>query len=138
MQSFEPAYIETFRQGRLKDKIKKAYQILDSCTLCPRRCEVDRISGQTGLCKTGKEAVVSSYNAHFGEEAPLVGRNGSGTIFFTHCSLLCLFCQNYDISHAGQGREISAEPLANIMLHLQNSGCHNINFVTPSMSYLKF
>ena len=132
MQSFEPAYIETFRQGRLKDKIKKAYQILDSCTLCPRRCEVDRISGQTGLCKTGKEAVVSSYNAHFGEEAPLVGRNGSGTIFFTHCSLLCLFCQNYDISHAGQGREISAEPLANIMLHLQNSGCHNINFVTPS------
>jgi len=76
--------------------------------------------------------MVSSYNAHFGEEAPLVGSKGSGTIFFTHCNLLCIFCQNYDISHEGYGREISDGQLAAVMIHLQKTGCHNINFVTPS------
>ncbi|PQP34656.1 radical SAM protein, partial [Desulfobacteraceae bacterium SEEP-SAG9] len=102
------------------------------CTLCPRRCKVDRMSGQTGFCKTGASAYVSSYNPHFGEEAPLVGSQGSGTIFFTHCNLLCIFCQNYDISHEGYGREKSHEQLASMMLQLQNAGCHNVNFVTPS------
>ena len=132
MSNSEPVYIKTFRQGLLKDKVKKAYKSLSFCTLCPRLCKVDRIAGQTGKCKTGKDAWVSSYNSHFGEEAPLVGSKGSGTIFFTHCNLLCLFCQNFDISHEGQGREISTKQLADIMLYLQNSGCHNINFVTPS------
>ncbi len=132
MPSFEPAYIETFKKGLLAEKIKTACEILKSCTLCPRKCEVDRLSGQTGICKTGEEAYISSFNAHFGEEAPLVGTKGSGTIFFTHCNLLCIFCQNYDISHLGHGEEISNEQLAGIMLHLQNAGCHNINFVTPS------
>ncbi len=132
MPSFEPAYIDTFKKGLLSEKIKAAYDILNSCTLCPRRCEVDRRSGQIGICKTGEKAFVSSFNAHFGEEAPLVGSNGSGTIFFTHCNLLCIFCQNYDISHLGHGEEISNDQLAGIMLHLQNAGCHNINFVTPS------
>jgi putative pyruvate formate lyase activating enzyme len=84
------------------------------------------------VCKTGEKAWVSSFNAHFGEEDPLVGTHGSGTIFFTHCNLLCIFCQNYDISHLGHGEEISNAQLAGIMLHLQNKGCHNINFVTPS------
>lgn len=93
---------------------------------------VDRASGETGICKTGKPARVSSYNPHFGEESPLVGRHGSGTVFFTHCNLMCLFCQNFDISHGGHGRDVSHEELAAIMLTLQDMGCHNINFVTPS------
>jgi len=130
--AFEPAYIECFNQGLLGEKIKKAYSLLASCTLCPRQCKVDRIAGQTGVCKTGENAYVSSYNAHFGEEAPLVGKSGSGTIFFTHCNLMCNFCQNYDISHEGRGVEVSTEQIADMMLSLQHSGCHNINFVTPS------
>jgi putative pyruvate formate lyase activating enzyme len=132
MPSTQPAYVETFQSGLLKEKIEKAYDILRSCTLCPRKCQVDRISGQTGFCKTGANAYVSSYNPHFGEEAPLVGSQGSGTIFFTHCNLLCIFCQNYDISHEGCGREKFHEQLAGMMIQLQNAGCHNVNFVTPS------
>jgi putative pyruvate formate lyase activating enzyme len=132
MSSFEPAYMETLQNGLLKKKIQKAHKMLGACVLCPRRCKVDRLSGETGVCKTGLQAYVSSYNPHFGEEAPLVGRHGSGTIFFTHCNLLCIFCQNYDISHLGHGEEVSDEQLASLMLYLQNLGCHNINFVTPS------
>lgn len=128
----KPAYIETYKKGLLKKKAEQAAKILASCVLCPRQCKVDRLSGETGVCKTGALAMVSSYNAHFGEEPPLVGRNGSGTIFFTNCNLLCVFCQNYDISHEGMGEEVSDEQLAEIMLALQKSGCHNINFVTPS------
>ena len=132
MSSFEPAYIRTYEQGLLKERIAKAYSLLKSCVLCPRKCGVDRFSGETATCKTAKLAWVSSYNPHFGEEEPLVGTNGSGTIFFTHCNLLCLFCQNFDISHQGHGQEVSDEQLAAIMLALQQQGCHNINFVTPS------
>jgi len=132
MPSFEPSYIKTYQNGLLGDKIKTAKTILSSCTLCPRKCKADRLSGQLGICKTGEKAAVSSYNPHFGEEAPLVGTHGSGTIFFTHCNLLCLFCQNYDISHEGYGEEVSSDQLAGMMLFLQNAGCHNINFVTPS------
>jgi len=132
MAFFEPSYIKTFESGLLKEKINKAYGLLKSCVLCPRKCGVDRLSGETGICNTGKLAWVSSYNPHFGEEDPLVGDHGSGTIFFTHCNLLCLFCQNFDISHQGSGQEISSDELAAIMLALQNQGCHNINFVTPS------
>jgi len=116
----------------LQQKIEAARKLLSPCRLCPRKCSVDRLCGETGICKTAEHAGVSSYNPHFGEEAPLVGRNGSGTIFFTHCNLMCLFCQNYDISHEGCGREVSSEELAAIMLALQQQGCHNINFVTPS------
>jgi putative pyruvate formate lyase activating enzyme len=132
METFQPAYSKTFEKGLFKQTIKKAYGIMNSCTLCPRRCKVDRLSGQTGVCRTGKHAYISSYNSHFGEEAPLVGTQGSGTIFFTFCNLLCIFCQNYDISHEGYGQEVSTDQLAAIMLDLQNAGCHNINFVTPS------
>jgi putative pyruvate formate lyase activating enzyme len=132
MPLFEPAYMETYNKGLLSEKIEKAYEILKSCTLCPRTCNVDRLSGETGICKTGEKAYVSSFNAHFGEEDPLVGTHGSGTIFFTHCNLLCIFCQNYDISHLGHGEQTSNENLAGMMLHLQKVGCHNINFVTPS------
>jgi putative pyruvate formate lyase activating enzyme len=132
MQSSEPAYIKTFEEGLLAAKIEKAYDTLKACVLCPRRCGVERLADETGICKTGKNAWVSSYNAHFGEEAPLVGSHGSGTIFFTHCNLMCLFCQNYDISHEGHGQEVSCEQIAAMMLALQSQGCHNINFVTPS------
>ncbi len=132
MSSFEPAYIKAFESGSLKEKVQKATGQLSNCMLCPRRCRVDRTKDELGVCRTGKDARVSSFNPHFGEEDPLVGRHGSGTIFFTHCNLLCLFCQNFDISHQGHGREVSSQDLADIMLQLQKLGCHNINFVTPS------
>lgn len=132
MAAFEPVYLETARQGLLMKKMNDARRRLDECSLCPRACRVDRRSGELGDCRTGEEAVVSSFNAHFGEEPPLVGYAGSGTIFFTHCSLKCNFCQNYDISHEGEGDEFSMTRLASTMLALQNAGCHNINFVTPS------
>ncbi len=106
--------------------------MLESCRLCPRECKVDRLKDERGICRTGRSAIVSSYNAHFGEEAPLVGSHGSGTIFLTHCNLLCVFCQNWEISHLGMGEEVSSEALALMMLDLQRQGCHNINFVTPT------
>lgn len=132
MPTAKPVYLKTFKIGLLQKKIEQAYQVIDNCRLCPRVCGVDRNSEQTGICKTGRKAVVASYQAHFGEEAPLVGEKGSGTIFFSHCNLLCNFCQNYDISHQGCGTLVSTEQLAAMMLQLQNAGCHNINFVTPS------
>lgn len=132
MGKWEPFYLETHRQGLLKEKIAAAYDILNQCNLCPHNCLVDRHHGERGLCRTGDLPVVSSYGPHFGEEDPLVGSRGSGTIFFTHCNLYCIFCQNYEISHGGQGEEVTIEDLAAMMLSLQKRGCHNINFVTPS------
>ena len=107
-------------------------KMLRDCTLCPRQCHVDRAAGETGYCSTGPGPFVSSWGPHFGEERPLVGRAGSGTIFFGHCNLGCIFCQNYTISHLGEGTEISHERLADIMFSLQQAGCHNINLVTPT------
>jgi putative pyruvate formate lyase activating enzyme len=127
-----PSYLKLYRENVLKERIDKAYRILEKCTLCPRQCKVNRLEGEKGICKTGILPVISSYNAHFGEESPLVGRHGSGTIFITHCNLLCLFCQNYEISHLGEGREVSIEAFARMMINLQEIGCHNINFVTPT------
>ncbi|RJQ46308.1 MAG: radical SAM protein [Nitrospiraceae bacterium] len=124
-------YLKLSRKA-LKEKIRQAWAIIKKCTLCPRNCMVDRTAGETGFCSTGDKPFVSSFNPHFGEEAPLVGHNGSGTIFFTNCNLGCLFCQNWTISHSGEGGEISFESLADIMLTLQGYGCHNINFVTPT------
>ena len=132
MADYYPVYVKTARSGRLKKIIQEAYDILNDCTLCPRQCRVDRLAGHVGICKTGEQAVVSSWDPHFGEEAPLVGRHGSGTVFFTHCNLLCNFCQNFDISHLGYGRAVSPGALAEMMLSLQATGCHNINFVSPS------
>ena len=132
MTRADASYIRLIEQGKLAEKIHSARSKMHACTLCPRECRVDRLAGQTGVCKTGTCAWVSSYSPHYGEEAPLVGINGSGTIFFTHCNLLCIFCQNFDISHEGIGQEVNAEQLAAIMVDLQRMGCHNINFVTPS------
>lgn len=128
---FRPAY--TFlKESEFTEKTRKAEDILRDCTLCPRECHVDRTSGERGFCRTGDRPFISSWAPHFGEEKPLVGRYGSGTIFFGNCNLGCLFCQNYSISHLGEGAEISHEKLSDIMLSLQNSNCHNINLVTPT------
>lgn len=117
----------------LQDKTKQAIELLAECQVCPRNCKNNRLKDEaTGICKMGRHAVISSYHAHFGEERPLVGAAGSGTIFFASCSLRCIFCQNYDISHFQQGRKVSAEELADIMIDLQERGCHNINLVTPT------
>ena len=128
----KPSYISLFETGELERRVKKAIQLLERCTLCPRRCAVNRLKGEKGFCRTARKAIVASYNPHFGEEAPLVGKYGSGTIFISSCNLLCSFCQNYEISHLMEGVEVEAEQLAYMMLDLQNMGCHNINFVTPT------
>ena len=132
MPLFKSIYLKTYHQGLLKEKIQKAREHYFRCNMCPRQCNVERLSGQTGYCNTTHKAVVYGYYPHFGEEAPLVGENGSGTIFFSNCNLQCIFCQNFDISFQGEGAEVSDKHLAEMMLFLQNSGCHNINFVTPS------
>jgi len=116
----------------MNNKIKKAYKLMEKCSICPRKCGVNRLKGQIGFCKAGLKPMVSSFHAHFGEEPPISGRNGSGTIFFTHCSLRCVFCQNHPISQLGHGKEVSVEELAGMMLKLEAEGCHNINFVTPT------
>ncbi len=128
----ESSYLQLYREGQLLKRVEEATGLLKECRLCPRQCEVDRLNNEKGFCKTGRRAKVASYNAHFGEEAPLVGRFGSGTIFFSFCNLRCSFCQNYEISHLGEGVEIEAKDLAAIMLELQKRGCHNINLVTPT------
>ena len=126
------AYQKLHESGELEERAHRAQAILSSCQLCPRRCQVDRLQGETGVCRTAAQAVVSSYGPHFGEEAPLVGFGGSGTIFFTHCNLRCAFCQNYTISQLGEGRVASKGEIAKMMLSLQQRGCHNINLVTPT------
>ena len=127
-----PGYLELLATGELDDRIAWAAALLKDCTVCPRTCHVNRTSGETGFCRTGALAQVSSHGPHFGEEPELVGRNGSGTIFMSHCNLACEFCQNYEISQCRNGKEVPAEDLAEMMLSLQRQGCHNINIVTPS------
>ena len=131
-QAFEAAYVHTHRAGLFPERIEEAFALLESCTLCPRRCRVNRLNGELGTCRAGCLPEVSSYSPHFGEERPLVGLHGSGTIFLTHCNLRCHFCQNYSISHLSEGREVSFERMARMMMELQDLGCHNINFVTPT------
>ncbi len=121
-----------FLHSILPDRVIEAETILKRCELCPRKCHADRTAREKGFCKTGDKPFVSTWGPHFGEERPLVGRHGSGTIFFGNCNLGCIFCQNYSISHLGEGEEISFEKLASIMMELQAIGCHNINLVTPT------
>lgn len=116
----------------LKDRIPEALRRLESCALCPRQCRVNRTQNQAGVCRTLDQAVVYGYMPHFGEEPPLSGINGSGTIFFSHCNLGCCFCQNHDISIQGEGNPATADQIAEAMVHLQQQGCHNINLVTPT------
>ena len=121
-----------YKSGELAKRIDRLYKVLESCELCARRCGVNRLRGEKGFCNSGLELKVSSIAPHFGEEPELVGKGGSGTIFLTNCNLGCIYCQNYDISHLGIGQVITVEDLSTKMVYLQNIGCHNINFVTPS------
>jgi len=131
-RDFVPAYVRTCETGRLKQKAEEALEWLWHCKVCPRQCEVNRWENQTGVCRIGRRARVSSAFAHLGEEDCLRGWRGSGTIFFSGCNLRCVFCQNYEISQLGEGRDVTAQQLAALMVQLQTTGCHNINFVTPT------
>jgi putative pyruvate formate lyase activating enzyme len=128
-----PAYRELLERGELEDRAERARARLSSCDLCARYCRVDRLQSERGaVCRTGEHAVVESYGPHLGEEDPLRGARGSGTIFFGRCNLRCVYCQNWSISQKRVGRRATADELAEIMLHLQDLGCHNINLVSPS------
>lgn len=127
---FAPAYL---RLGLdvLRQRAAEGLELLRDCRVCPRDCGIDRLADRWGVCKTGRYAIVSSFFPHVGEEDCLRGWRGSGTIFFSMCNLRCVFCQNFEISHLGEGRRVSPQALAAMMLHLQDAGCHNINLVTP-------
>jgi len=132
MNKYKPNYLELFKSGELKKRTDKAKKQLDDCNFCPHLCGSNRLNNEFGFCKGGKKTRVYSYSPHMGEEDPLRGTSGSGTIFFGRCNLHCIFCQNSDISQSNSGTEIEASQLADIMLDLQNLDCHNINLVSPS------
>lgn len=127
-----PAYLDQLTAHELKLRSEALRELMRECVLCPRECKAKRLERKYGVCRTTEQVIVSSALAHFGEEEPLVGRNGSGTIFFSSCNLKCLFCQNYDISQLRNGFVVTPIQLAGIMLQLQHAGCHNINLVTPT------
>jgi putative pyruvate formate lyase activating enzyme len=131
LDPFEPAYLSLHRSGEMGDRVRRALGELEICRACPRDCRVNRSVGETSLCETGRYARVASASPHFGEEDCLRGWGGSGTIFFARCNLRCVFCQNWDISQSNAGTECAAERIADLMIALQERGCHNINFVTP-------
>ncbi len=131
-RQFEPAYLKSEREGRLAEIERVLWEIFRSCRLCPRKCGVNRLEGQTVFCSSTARLKIASFGPHFGEERPLVGSGGSGTIFFSNCNLLCCFCQNWEINHRGDGSFVSHDDLAEMMLSLQRRGCHNINLVTPT------
>ncbi len=129
----EPAYLALHRSGALADRARRALGRLASCDLCARYCRVNRLDGTKGaVCRTGRWARVASYGPHHGEERPISGLRGSGTVFFAWCSMRCVYCQNWELSQRGVGSEVKAEDLASMMLELQEIGCHNVNLVTPS------
>jgi putative pyruvate formate lyase activating enzyme len=127
-----PAYGILEENGELAQRVEKAYAIFEECRLCPRECGANRLDNEQGFCRASAKVKVYSAQPHFGEEISLVGRHGSGTIFFSNCNLRCVFCQNWPIAHLGHGREIEDKELADMMIYLQDIGCHNINLVTPT------
>jgi putative pyruvate formate lyase activating enzyme len=129
---FQAAYLDLHRTGELKRRGEKLWSIMESCRLCHRQCGVNRLAGGEGFCRASSQLEIASYHPHFGEERPLVGEGGSGAIFFTNCGLRCVFCINWEISQGGRGQPRSVEDMADMMLDLQNKGCHNINIVTPT------
>ncbi len=129
---FDPSYLRLHRSGELKKRGEKLWDLMKACTLCPRQCGVNRLDGDKGFCGSSSQLEISAYRPHFGEERPLVGQGGSGTVFFTHCGLRCVFCINWEISQGGVGEGKDVTDLAEMMLHLQKIGCHNINLVTPT------
>jgi putative pyruvate formate lyase activating enzyme len=131
-RGFEPAYLELHRTGELKRRGDQLWALMESCELCPRRCGVDKLAGEEGFCGASAQLEITSFQRHFGEERPLVGSGGSGTIFLTNCSLRCVFCCNSEISHGGEGSPRTLGEMADMMIRLQEMGCPNINFVTPT------
>jgi putative pyruvate formate lyase activating enzyme len=129
---FTPGYVELQTSGVLRERAEQLWESMKKCKLCPRECGANRLAGEEGFCGSDDRLKIASFHSHFGEEQPLVGRGGSGTIFFSNCSLRCVFCINWDISHGGSRSITSEESLADMMLDLQNRGCHNINIVTPT------
>lgn len=127
-----PAYLKSYQSKDLFKKSESLFKMLSSCSICPRKCGVNRLEGKSGFCKTGLKAKVYSYMAHHGEEPPISGEKGSGTIFFANCNMSCVYCQNYEFSQLGQGKDTDSEELSRIMLELQGMGSHNINLVTPT------
>ena len=128
----EPSYLRLWETGAFSARVKMVGDLLAPCRLCPRECRVDRLAGQTGFCQQGGQARVAKALPHFGEEPPLTGERGAGTVFFTGCALRCLYCQNYQISQEGLGEEVSTVALADIFLDLQQRGCHNLDLVSPT------
>jgi putative pyruvate formate lyase activating enzyme len=126
MDNFQPVYLNLLQSGELHQRVQKAYARLDACDLCPWECRANRNAGKIGLCRIAIRARVANYGPHLGEEKPLRGWNGSGTIFFSRCNLRCQYCQNHEISQTDAGDECEPEELAEIMLILQGAGCHNI------------
>jgi len=129
---FQAAYLEAEQEGRLANLERELWNILQHCRLCPRQCGVNWLKDETGFCCSSARLKVASNGPHFGEERPLVGTGGSGTIFFPNCNPLCCFCQNWEINHRGDGHDITHADLAGMMLSLQRRGCHNINLVNPT------
>lgn len=129
---YQPGYLKLLENGELEKRSNQLKEGLANCVMCPHQCEVNRLNGERGYCRTLENVIVSGAERHLGEEEELVGRYGSGTIFFSHCNLKCAFCQNYEISYCGAGEEIDTDQLADIMLQLQRKKCHNINLVSPS------
>jgi putative pyruvate formate lyase activating enzyme len=132
-KKFSPSYLETFKSGKLKKRAEQAFKLLETCEICPRKCKINRLKDQKSFCKTGLKARVYSFLAHHGEEPPISGEFGSGTIFFSGCNMACVYCQNHQFSQENNpAREVNGRELADIMLELQKTGCHNINLVTPT------
>ena len=125
-------YLALYQSGELLAKVREGYRRLAACDLCPHRCGVNRIRGEQGRCRSGLKPRIASANLHRGEEPPISGSKGSGTIFFSGCTLTCVFCQNFPISQQNTGETISTRELARRMLQLQKRGAHNLNLVTPS------
>ena len=131
VESGMPSYLY-LTENQWDEKESQSKRLSSPCVLCGRRCGVARTEGCVGVCNTGNRAIVSSIGPHFGEEPPLSGKKGSGTIFFAWCNLKCCFCQNYEIAHFGRGTEVSDKELSQLMLSVQAMGCHNVNLVTPT------
>ncbi|MCX7749472.1 MAG: radical SAM protein [Clostridia bacterium] len=132
MLSYIPGYVKLCKSGEFKNRVEKLKEQLGCCVLCPHQCRANRVQAKKGFCRAGESMVIDGYGPHFGEEKVLVGTGGSGTVFFSYCTLKCVFCQNYTISHQAEGRAIEAKELSHIMLSLQAQGCHNINLVSPT------
>ncbi len=130
--ALQASYLHLLNSGKLEERVKQARESLSNCRICPHQCGVNRLEDERGFCRTGARAIVSGHGPHFGEEPPISGTRGSGTVFFSGCNMRCIYCQNYEVSQEMEGHEVTPEFLAFFLLALQEQGCHNINLVTPS------